>query len=75
MSLNNMSTMHVNCTTYVLQGYFLAPPAEWQRNFSNADLSVVRPSDRPSLFSLKVSDNFFFVFVRVQLPLEGTNIL
>ena len=28
---------------------FLAPPAERQRSFSNGDLSVVRPSVRPSV--------------------------
>ena len=46
----------------------LAPPAEWQRSFSNAELSFLRPSSVVVNFSLKIFnsqklfDNFFFFF-------------
>ena len=61
---------HVVCCIFLL-----APPAERQRSFSNADSSVVRPSSvrRPSvvnfsiksLISQKLSDNFFSFFWHV----------
>ena len=52
----------------ILSVRFLAPPAERQRSFSNADSSVVRRRRRrpsvvnfsiKSLISQKLSDNFF----------------
>ena len=66
---------------------FLAPPAERQRSFSNADSSVVRrrrPSSSSSvvnfsiksLISQKLFDNFFsflaFSFLRM-VPMHSTN--
>ena len=62
---------------------FLAPPAERQRSFSNADSSVVRrrPSSVvnfsiKSLISQKLSDNFFSFlacsFLRM-VPMHSTN--
>ena len=38
---------------------FLAPPAERQRSFSNADSSVVVNFSIKSLISQKLFDNFF----------------
>ena len=62
-------------TSFLCSLEFLAPPAERQRSFSNADSSVVRRRRRPSssssssssvinfsiksLISQKLSDNFF----------------
>ena len=58
----------VRVLLYILWSGFLAPPAERQRSFSNADSSVVVRRRRPSsvvnfsiksLISQKLSDNFF----------------
>ena len=47
---------------------FLAPPAEWQRSFSNADSSVVVVNfSLKWLISQKWPDNFFSFF-GMELP-------
>ena len=61
----------INSTNTWCMNLFLAPPAERQRSFSNADSSVVRrrPSSVVVNFSLKIlisqklPDNFFSFFV------------
>ena len=66
------------------KNYFLAPPAERQRSFSNAELSVVRrPSSVVVNFSLKIFisqklfDHFFsslaWSFIR-KVPMYCTNV-
>ena len=54
-----------------LDSTFLAPPAAWQRSFSNADSSVVRRRrvnfSLKRLISQKLPDNFFLFWCTVSL--------